>query len=93
MAELPFRTQAGSSAASGSVGDISHLGRGAEDADINGSQGGAPGGRWPQDDLPMASAPGNASGWTEGFSPSSENPPLPGSHTEGVGLPPTGIRR
>jgi len=93
MADLPFRSQAASSAGSGSSGDNSFIGRGGENADINGSQGGAPGGRWPQDDLPMSAAPGNASGWTEGFSPSSENPPLPGSNTDGVGLTPTGNRR
>lgn len=93
MAELPFRSQAASSAGSGSSGDNSFIGRGGENADINGTQGGAPGGRWPQDDLPMSAAPGNSQGWSEGFSPSSETPPLPSSHTEGVGLTPSGNRR
>jgi hypothetical protein len=93
MAELPFRSQVSQTASSGSSGDNSFIGRGAEDADINGTQGGAPGGRWPQDDLPMSAAPGNAQGWTEGFSPSNENPALPGSPDEGVGLTPAGNRR
>ena len=93
MADLPFRSQAASSAGSGSSGDNSFLGRGGEDAEINGHQGDAPGGRWPQDDLPMDAAIGNNKGWTEGFSPSSDNPPLPSSHTDGVGLTPSGNRR
>jgi hypothetical protein len=88
MANLPFPSQS-----SGSSGDVSYIGSGAENAGINGHQGDAPGGRWPQDDLPVASAPGNSMGWTEGFSPSPENPPLPGSPTDGVGLPPAGNRR
>jgi len=91
MAEPAFLNQSGAS--SSGIANTSHLPRGGEDADINGEQGMAPGGRWPQDDLPMSSAPGNASGFTEGFSPTADNPPLPTSHTEGVGLPPSGIRR
>jgi hypothetical protein len=90
MPELPFRAQAASSAGSGSSGDNSYIG---PEAGINGHQGDAPGGRWPQDDLPMSSAPGNAKGWTEGYSPSPENAPLPSSHTDGAGLPPAGGRR
>lgn len=89
----PFLSSTSAGSAGPGSGDTSHLGRGAEDADVNGSQGGAPGGRWPQDDLPVDAAPGNASGWTEGFNPTSDNPPLPASHTDGVGLPPAGNRR
>lgn len=90
---LPFRVQAGATASSGSSGDNSFIGPGGDNAQVNASQGGAPGGRWPQDDLPMNAAIGNSTGWTEGFSPSPENPPLPGSNTEGVGLTPNGTRR
>lgn len=80
---LPFNTPSGSS------GDTSHNGRGAEQADINGSATGpAPGGRWPDADLPMSSAPGNTTGWTEGFSPEAGNPA-----PNGDGLTPAGIRR
>lgn len=83
---LPFGTQA----SGGSTGNNSYL---PPEQGIDGQQGGAPGGRWPQDDLPMrpTSTPGN--GWSEGFSPSPENPPMPSSHTDGVGLTPNGIRR
>jgi hypothetical protein len=90
MSDLPFRAQASASSGPGSSGDNSHIGRGGEDADINGTQGGAPGGRLPQDDLPMRSSPPS---WSEGFSPTNDNPPLPSSHTDGVGLPPSGGRR
>jgi hypothetical protein len=93
MPELPFRAQASQTAGSGSSGDNSFIGRGGEDAEINGQQGEAPGGRWPQDDLPVASTPSGGQGWTEGFNPTSENPPLPGTNTEGVGSPPSGNRR
>lgn len=82
-----------SAASSNGIASTAHLPRGGEDADICGQQGQAPGGRWPQDDLPMSAAPGNSSGFTEGFAPTADNPPLPTSHTEGVGLPPTGTRR
>jgi hypothetical protein len=88
MADLPFRSQAASSAGPGSSGDNSHL---PPEQDIDGVNGRAPGGRWPQDDLPMRS--NSAPGWSDGFSPSPDNPPLPTDHTDGVGLPPNGTRR
>lgn len=85
---LPFPTSG-----SGSSGDTSHLPAGGENAGVNGQQGGAPGGRWPQEDLPMNPTP-SGGGWTEGFSPSPENPPLPApGSNDGAGLPPNGIRR
>lgn len=80
-------------ASSAGIASTAHLPRGGEDSAIDETQGGAVGGRWPQDDLPMAAAPGNASGFTEGFAPTADNPPLPTSHTEGCGLTPSGIRR
>lgn len=84
---LPFGSGSGSS------GDTSHLGRGGEDAEINGTQGGAPGGRWPQDDLPMNAAPGNAQGWTEGFNPTADQGANPIDNTQGTGLTPAMPRR
>lgn len=89
---LPFRSQASASAGPGSSGDNSFLPPGAENADIDGVNGRAAS-RWPQDELPVASTPAGGSGWTEGFNPTADNPPLPTSHTDGVGLPPNGNRR
>lgn len=83
---LPFTN---GTSGGGSSGDTSHNGPGAEQAGINGSSTGpAPGGRWPDSDLPMDAAPGNGSGWSEGFSPSPTNAPA-----NGDGLPPAGNRR
>jgi hypothetical protein len=85
----PLRRQAGTSA----LGDNSYIG---PEQGINGEQGAAPGGKSIADDLPMRSAHVAGSGFTEGFSPSSDNPPLPdptGDVNAGVGLTPNGIRR
>lgn len=90
MSTLPFLVQTGSSAASGSSGDNSFIG---PEQGIDGQSPGAPGGRFPQDDLPMNPTP-SGGGWSEGFSPSSENPPLPApGSNDGAGLPPNGNRR
>jgi hypothetical protein len=86
MPDLPFRAQASASSGSGSSGDNSYIG---PEQGINGTQGGAPGGRLPQDDLPMRPSPPS---WSEGFSPSPDNPPLPTSHEDGVGKCPSGGR-
>lgn len=93
MADLPFRSDAAQTSSPGSIGDVSHLPPGAENSPIDQPSVSAPGGRFPQDDLPMVAYHGGGSGFTEGFSPSPENPPLPTDPMDGVGLTPTGNRR
>jgi hypothetical protein len=85
--KLPFRSQAGAaSSMSGPEGDIPGW--------TPFTQGEAPAGKvFSEGELPVIATHGG-SGFSEGFSPSAMNPPLPapGSDT-GFPLPPSGNRR